>query len=77
MDWVFLTIIRHKIIEYQNSRERTKNFTENIILRNKNFQTNTEEIKKSKNKLKSEKRMMYQNKLNEVDWIGLESFISC
>ena len=33
-------------IDYQNSREATKDLTKNIILQNKNFQINTEEIKK-------------------------------
>ena len=51
--------------EYQNSREVTKDLTENIILQNKNFQINTEEIK-SKNKLKSDINTIYQQKLNEV-----------
>ena len=47
-------------IEYRNSREVTKYLTENIILQNKIFEINAEEIKKSKNKLKPTR------KLNEV-----------
>ena len=50
---------------YQNSREVKKDLTENIILQNKNFQINTEEIK-SKNKLKSDINTIYQQELNEV-----------
>ena len=47
-------------IEYRNLREVTKDLTENIILQNKNFQINTEEIKKSNNKLKSDTSMIYE-----------------
>ena len=43
-----------KNIEYQNSREVTNDPTANILLPNKNFQINAEEIKKSNNKLKSD-----------------------
>ena len=43
-------------IEYQNSRKIAKGLIQNIILQSKNFQTNTEEIKK-RNKLKSEKTL--------------------
>ena len=53
-------------IEYRNSREVTKGLIEDMILLNKIFEINTEEIKKSKNKLKSEKNIIYQKKLNEA-----------
>ena len=49
-------------IEYRNLREVTKDLTENIILQNKNFQINTEEIKKSNNKLKSDINMIHEKK---------------
>ena len=53
-------------IEYQNSRTITKNLTENIILQNKHFQINKEEIKKTKNNLKTAKQITYQKKLQEL-----------
>ena len=48
--------------EYQNSKELAKDVTKNIILRNKNFQTNTEEIKISTDQWKSDKNIIYHQK---------------
>ena len=44
--------------EYQNSKELAKDVTKNITLRNKNFQTNTEEIKVSTDQWKSDKNII-------------------
>ena len=46
-------------IEYRNSRKITKELTENIILQNKQFQINNEEIK-------TDKQTNYQNKFEEL-----------
>ena len=52
--------------EYQNSKELAKDVTKTIILRNKNFQTNTEEIKKSTDQWESGKNIIYHQKHHYV-----------
>ena len=47
IDEVFLTTVRHKIIDYQNSKETIKDLAENII---KKIQTFKSILKKLKNK---------------------------
>ena len=62
----FLKYNETQNIEYRNSRKITKELTENIILQNKQFQINNEEIKKTKKKIKTDKQTNYQNKLEEL-----------
>lgn len=68
VDRVFLTTVRDKVFEHQISREKTKDFTENIIYKTKTFKP-IQYWKNYKIKEQAEiwkKGMMYQHKLNEV-----------
>ena len=47
MDWLFLTTVKHKTLNIETQKKTKNGFVETIILQNKNFQVNTEEIEKS------------------------------